>query len=52
MKFSIKHKTNKKERKETRDKERVIHALASRLVHGNLRDSEKVKTIERLRSIV
>ena len=52
MKFSNKRQHGKKQNKETRDKERVINALASRLVSGNLRDSEKLATIEKLRSIV
>lgn len=52
MKMANKRQHNKKERQESRDKERVINALASRLVSGNLRDSEKLATIEKLRSIV
>lgn len=50
MKFNRQH--GKKQNKETRDKDRVINALASRLVSGNLKDSEKIATIEKLRSLV
>lgn len=50
MKFERQH--NKKERQADRDKERIIYALASRLRNGNLRESEKITTIAKLKEIV